>query len=76
MCAGGCWTSWRSSPLSPLPLGPQPEQMSKGRKPFNRQVLELGFVHVLQTPGYYTFIWLFMVIASAIIIGVVFYYHW
>ncbi|XP_040584159.1 glycerophosphodiester phosphodiesterase domain-containing protein 4 isoform X2 [Mesocricetus auratus] len=28
------------------------------------------------TPGYYTFMWLFLDIASAVIIGFVFYYHW
>ncbi|XP_051005280.1 glycerophosphodiester phosphodiesterase domain-containing protein 4 [Acomys russatus] len=28
------------------------------------------------TPGYYTFMWIFMDVASAIIIGFIFYYHW
>ncbi|CAH6792655.1 Gdpd4 [Phodopus roborovskii] len=28
------------------------------------------------TPGYYTFMWLFLDITSAVIIGFVFYYHW
>ncbi|KAM7330473.1 hypothetical protein ACRRTK_009662 [Alexandromys fortis] len=43
----------------------------------NIQVLnQLSHPLFFMTPGYYTFIWLFMVIASAIIIGVVFYYHW
>ncbi|XP_013205569.1 glycerophosphodiester phosphodiesterase domain-containing protein 4 [Microtus ochrogaster] len=43
----------------------------------NIQVLnQLSHPLFFMTPGYYTFIWLFMVITSAIIIGVVFYYHW
>nr|XP_048291062.1 glycerophosphodiester phosphodiesterase domain-containing protein 4 isoform X1 [Myodes glareolus] len=42
----------------------------------NIQVLnQLTHPLFFMTPGYYTFIWLFMVIASAIIIGTVFYYH-
>eukprot|EP00073_Rattus_norvegicus_P043634 XP_017445671.1 PREDICTED: glycerophosphodiester phosphodiesterase domain-containing protein 4 isoform X3 [Rattus norvegicus] len=53
-----------------------PRRRVRDLKPSNHRAIRLRLVHVLQTPGYYLLMWLFLDVASAIIIGVIFCYHW